>query len=172
MAFGGVKWCNMIRFLPSMSFAVTDDSERRKLMTVFSGTYSHSLDTKNRLFIPARFREELGEKFFVMRNVDGCLDIISIEDRDRLAEKLSKLPRSQSADIKRFLFAAAGDCVADSQGRIVLPQQLIEYAALEKNVCIIGAVDHIEIWDEERYAEIRERFSAESIAAKMNESSW
>ena len=149
-----------------------NSTEGRMAMIVFSGTFNHTIDSKNRLFIPAKFREDLGEKFFVMQNVDGCLDIITLEARDTIAQQLSLLPRTQSAEIKRFLFSDASDCSPDSQGRVVLPQKLIELANLQKNVLIVGADDHIEIWNEEKYAVKRAGASNEQILAIMNEIKW
>lgn len=141
-------------------------------MTVFSGTYKHSVDSKNRLFIPAKFRELLGNEFMVTKNIDGCLDVITAEARDAIAEKLSVLPKTQTAKIKRFLFSGAGDCTPDSQGRIVLPQQLLEYASIEKNVLIVGASDHIEIWNEELYEQNIACDTNEELANQMNNISW
>ncbi|MBE6606502.1 MAG: division/cell wall cluster transcriptional repressor MraZ [Ruminococcaceae bacterium] len=146
--------------------------ERRMLMVVFSGTYQHTVDSKNRLFIPAKFRELLGDNFMVMQNVEGCLDIITAQARDMIVEKLSLLPRTQTAKIKRFLFSGAGDCSPDSQGRVVLPKQLIEFAHLEKNVLIIGAGDHIEIWNEENFANNISTMSNESLADEMSALQW
>lgn len=145
---------------------------RRKLMTVFSGTYRHSVDSKKRLFIPAKFREILGDEFMVTKNIDGCLDIITAEARDAIAEKLSILPKTQTAKIKRFLFSGAGDCTPDSQGRIVLPQQLLEYASIEKDVLIVGASDHIEIWNEELYEKNIVGESIDDLAEQMNDIGW
>lgn len=141
-------------------------------MTVFSGTYNHSVDSKNRLFIPVKFREMLGDGFMVTKNIEGCLDIITAEARDAIVEKLSSLPKTQTAKIKRFLFSGAGDCTPDSQGRIVLPTQLIEYASLEKNVLIIGAGDHIEIWNEALYNQNIAEATNEELAEQMNVISW
>ncbi len=141
-------------------------------MTVFSGTYKHSVDSKNRLFIPVKFREILGDGFMVTKNIEGCLDVITAEARDAIAQKLSTLPKTQTAKIKRFLFSGAGDCIPDSQGRIVLPKQLAEYASLEKDVLIIGAGDHIEIWNEELYEENIASVSEQELAEQMNTISW
>lgn len=141
-------------------------------MVVFSGTYRHTVDSKNRLFIPAKFREQLGDNFMVMQNVEGCLDIITAEARDALVEKLSLLPRTQTSKIKRFLFSGAGDCTPDSQGRVVLPQQLVDFATLEKNVLVIGAGDHVEIWNEELFEKNLATMSNEDLANEMNELQW
>jgi len=107
-----------------------------------------------------------------MQNVEGCLDIITAQARDMIVEKLSLLPRTQTAKIKRFLFSGAGDCSPDSQGRVVLPKQLIEFAHLEKNVLIIGAGDHIEIWNEENFANNISTMSNESLADEMSALQW
>ena len=141
-------------------------------MTVFSGTFKHALDTKNRLFIPAKFREELGEKFFVMRNVDGCLDVLTLKARDSISEQLSLLPRVQAGDLRRFLFSEASDCEPDSQGRVILPSKLVEYAELGKNVLIVGTDNHIELWNEEKYEAKRAAASKDYILALMNELKW
>ncbi len=146
--------------------------ERSALMVVFSGTYQHTVDSKNRLFIPAKFRELLGDNFMVMQNVEGCLDIITAEARDAIVEKLSLLPRTQTCKIKRFLFSGAGDCNPDSQGRVVIPKQLIDFAELEKNVLIIGAGDHIEIWNEEKLEKNLSTMSNEDLADEMNALQW
>ena len=141
-------------------------------MVVFSGTYNHTIDSKNRLFIPAKFRELLGECFMVMQNVDGCLDIITAQTRDAIVEKLSLMPRTQTSKIKRFLFSGAGDCTPDSQGRVIIPKQLVDFAGLEKNVLIIGAGDHIEIWNEEKFNENISTMSNEALEEEMNALEW
>ncbi len=140
--------------------------ERRMLMVVFSGEFKHTLDSKNRVFIPAKLREQLGENFMIMQNVQGCLDIITEEAVEALVEKLAALPKTQTADIKRFLFSGATTCTPDSQGRVTLPTQLVSFAEIDKNVYIIGAADHVEIWNEDQWLK-KSAYSREFLAAEM-----
>ncbi len=135
-------------------------------MVVFSGEFKHTLDSKNRVFIPAKLREQLGENFMVMQNVQGCLNIITEEAAEALAMKLTSLPSIQTADLKRFMFSGATTCTPDSQGRVTLPVQLVSFAGIEKNVYIIGAADHVEIWNEELWLQ-KSAYSREFLAAEM-----
>lgn len=131
-----------------------------------TGTYEHSIDAKGRLFIPAKLREELGGTFYLAMGVDTCLAIYPQESWDKFTEKFASLPVSQSRGM-RSLFANAVKCAPDSQGRIVLPQRLRDYAALGKDVVIIGVHDRAEIWDAARWSETEEDMTPEKMAALM-----
>ncbi len=131
------------------------------------GRFKHTIDNKNRLFIPAKHREQLGECFVIMQNTDGCLDVVTLRSRQELEEKLNSFPRSQTAEIRRFLFSQSCECVPDSQGRVVIPTPLMEFAEIEKNVVIIGVGDHVEIWSERRWDEHMQSSSIEKISADM-----
>lgn len=116
-----------------------------------TGTYEHSLDAKGRLFIPAQLRKELGDTLYVTMGMDGCLAVYPQETWNRFTERYSSLPMSQSKSM-RVLFANAAKCEPDSQGRIVVPQKLRAFAALEKDAVIIGVHDRAEIWSAERWS--------------------
>ena len=115
------------------------------------GEYTHSIDAKGRLFIPAKFREELGFSFVLTKGLENTLTIYPNSEWDKFAEKISSLPSKQSRTLQRFFVASAQDSSPDSQGRILIPQVLREYAGLSKNVKVLGMTDHIEIWDEARW---------------------
>ena len=110
-----------------------------------TGTYEHGIDAKGRLFIPAKLREELGTTFYLAMGVDACLAIYPLSTWERFTEKFASLPMSQSAAM-RPLFANAAKCEPDTQGRIVIPQKLRQYAGLDKDAVIIGVNDRAEIW--------------------------
>ncbi|BDF71564.1 transcriptional regulator MraZ [Oscillospiraceae bacterium] len=132
-----------------------------------TGTYEHSLDAKGRLFIPAKLREELGVTFYLAMGVDACLAIYPQETWDRFTEKFASLPMSQSKAM-RVLFANAVKCELDSQGRIVVPQKLRRYAALDKDAVIIGVNDRAEVWSKETWqAQEEEEMTPEKMAACM-----
>lgn len=114
------------------------------------GQYQHGIDAKGRLFIPAKFREELGKTFYVTRGQDGCLSVFSEENWQRLTGRLNDLPYSEVKKLRRF-FSNAAECEPDAQGRILLPQGLREYAGLEKEAVIVGMLNRAEIWSVENW---------------------
>ena len=134
-----------------------------------TGTYEHSIDSKGRLFIPAKLREELGVTFYLAMGVDACLAIYPQATWDRFTQKIASLPMSQSKAM-RPLFANAAKCELDSQGRIVVPQKLRKYAGLDKDVVIIGVNDRAEIWAADAWnAQEEEEMTPEKMAACMAE---
>ncbi|MCR5663868.1 MAG: division/cell wall cluster transcriptional repressor MraZ [Oscillospiraceae bacterium] len=132
-----------------------------------TGEYQHSLDNKGRLFIPAKLREELGEVFFVTISMDRCLSVYSAENWKIFSDKVSAMPYVQQRKM-RPLFAHAAKCDLDAQGRALIPQNLREYAGLEKNVTVVGCNNHAELWDSEAWAAVFEQETKpENIAAVM-----
>ena len=112
-----------------------------------TGVYKHTIDTKGRLAIPSRIREELGEVFYVTISMEKCLTAYSSESWQRFMEKIKAMPRVRQIKM-RPLFAHAAKCELDSQGRILLPQALRDFAGLDKNVAVVGAGECAEFWDE------------------------
>ena len=102
------------------------------------GEYNYAIDAKGRLNFPARFREEMGERFVVTRWLDGCLVAFSQSEFEQLAATFAAKGMTKSRDIQRFLFSAAEEVTPDKQGRILLPPVLRRHAGLEKEVTIIG----------------------------------
>lgn len=118
---------------------------------MFTGTYQNSIDSKNRMIIPAKYRDQLGGKCMLTRGFDRCLYIYSMEDWDVLVEKIKKLKQSDR-DVRKFIrefFSNTEECHLDAQGRILIPQNLREYAGISKDLVTKGAMDKIEIWSSE-----------------------
>ena len=136
---------------------------------MFLGEYAHALDSKNRMFVPAKYREELGETFIITKSVDKCLTAYTMEEWQKLKAKLDAMPAAKSRRIKRFIFANAEDVQCDSQGRVLFSAQLRAYAGIEKNAVIIGVGSYLEIWAEEEWAKARAADEAEDIAKMMEE---
>ena len=134
-----------------------------------TGEYQHSLDSKGRIFIPAKLREELGDVFYITISMDKCLCAYNGDNWQQLSEKVSAMPYVKQRRM-RPLFAHAAKCELDAQGRALSPQNLREFAGLTKNVSVVGCNNHAELWDSETWKEI---FSAETtpenIAAVMEE---
>lgn len=125
---------------------------------MFFGTYTPKIDDKGRLFLPAKFREELAEGLVVTRGQERCLTIWSLEDFTKLTERLQQAPVTNKGtrDYVRMLFAAASQEVPDKQGRISIPPVLRDYASLRKDVVVIGSMNRIEIWDPTSWAQYSE----------------
>ena len=120
------------------------------------GEFHHNLDDKNRLIIPSKFREEIGDKFVVTRGLDGCLFIYSLDNWDKIIQKLKSLPftKKDARTFMRFFLSAASICEFDKQGRINLVNSLISYANITKECVIIGVNDRLEIWAEEKFNDL------------------
>jgi MraZ protein len=133
------------------------------------GEYEHSLDTKGRLIMPAKLREDIGEKFIVTKGLDGCLFAFSITEWNNFEQKLRTLPISNkdARAFTRFFFAGAIDCEIDKQGRFLISSNLREFANLTKDVIIVGMDSRIEIWSKEKWQKCDEEISADEIATKM-----
>ncbi|ATD30706.1 division/cell wall cluster transcriptional repressor MraZ [Macrococcoides bohemicum] len=136
---------------------------------MFMGEYQHQLDTKGRMIVPAKFRDELTEHFVITRGLDKCLFGYPLDEWKRIEEKLKTLPitKRDARKFMRLFFSGAVEVELDKQGRINIPKNLMEYAGLSKECTVIGVSTRIEIWDrsswdnfyedtEEHYEEIAE----------------
>jgi MraZ protein len=114
------------------------------------GAHDHTLDDKNRLTLPARFREAFSDGVVVTRGLDGCLYAFRRPDWDRLVDsRLSSLdPLSpEGRRLQRHFFSGAAEAELDKQGRVMIPPALLEHASLEREVVVAGVRDHVEVWD-------------------------
>ena len=135
------------------------------------GEYNHTIDTKGRLIIPSRFREQLGDEFIVTKGLDGCLFVFSKNEWQIFEEKLRALPLTQKSTRKftRFFVSGACMCELDKQGRILLPQTLREFAGLEKDVILAGNLNRIEIWSKANWEENSAYDDMDDIAEQMTD---
>ncbi len=142
---------------------------------MFYGEFVHSIDRKGRLILPAKFREvaknQFVEKFFITRGLDKCLFMFSEEEWRSQESKFKNMSftKQQSRTFNRLLFSGAVEIVFDKQGRILVPQYLKDFAAIKKDVMIVGVSNRIEIWAKDNwhdfYANSRQSF--EEIAEKL-----
>lgn len=137
---------------------------------MLGGEYRHGLDAKNRIFIPAKLREELGVTFVVAKDIrESCLKIYSLSGWENYIAPLKQQRRNLSEKIMRFLHASLAQVTPDSQGRIVLPQELVEYAEIDKNVIVVGCGDYAEIWAEGAYDHLKDEVDREAMIAELEE---
>ena len=121
---------------------------------MFMGEYHHSIDSKGRIIIPSKVRDGLGENFIVTRGLDGCLFLYPKLEWDKKIEKFKELPDTKDKrQFMRIFLSGATICEYDKQGRINIPNPLIEFARLEKDCIIIGVDEKLEIWSKERWEE-------------------
>jgi MraZ protein len=140
---------------------------------MFIGEYKYSIDEKKRLAIPPKFRQVLGKKAVITKGLDQCLFLYSAKEWGVLAEKISKMPLTQ-ADARGFarvMLAGAMEANIDNMGRILVPDYLKNYAALEKKVVVVGVYNRIEVWDELKWQQYNEKTESAvgDIAEKLKE---
>lgn len=118
---------------------------------MFVGKYQNSIDSKSRLIVPAKFRDELGGRCVVAQAIDKCLTISTMEEWESFLTELLKLPMSNSDArmIRRYFTKSAAVCDVDKQGRVTIPQELKEYAGINKELVTIGNINNIEVWSKE-----------------------
>lgn len=135
------------------------------------GKYQNSIDAKCRMIIPAKFREDLGGKCVLSKALDKCLEIHPIPEWEMFMEKLGKLPSGdpKARQLARHFYASAVECEVDKQGRLTLPQELREYANIEKDLVTVGSFQKIEIWSREEWdsKENATEMSASELAESM-----
>jgi len=132
---------------------------------MFLGQFVHTLDSKGRLTIPAKFRAVLDSGLIVTRGMDRCLAVFPTDEWDELAGRVSDLPMTdrQARAFKRFLFASASDVSPDKQGRILIPPRLREYADLDGEVVVAGLNNYIEIWNTDAWENEREQVEGDDV---------
>jgi MraZ protein len=111
------------------------------------------MDAKKRVFIPSKFRDELGEEFYITRKFDSYLSIYTAEDWEAYVDKISKLPEADAEELQDFFLGAAQKCTPDASGRIILDDRLLKHAKIEKNIAFVGSGKQIRVWAEEIWNE-------------------
>ena len=140
---------------------------------MFIGEFQHNLDAKGRIIVPAKLRDELGASFVIAKGFDGWLDFWPVESWETRLQQIRQIPQTTSEARKfvRGLTAKATHVDIDKQGRVLVPANLMSEAALEKSCVIIGASDHVELWDQQRWENYYDDASAsfEEVAEHLTE---
>ena len=138
---------------------------------MFIGEYEHNVDVKGRVIMPAKLREDIGDKFIITKGLDGCLFAYSLVEWANFEEKLKALPLAQknARNFVRFFLSGAVECEIDKQGRFLIPANLREHAGLDKEIVIIGVGTRLEIWNREVWKNYSsdDNISADEIAENM-----
>lgn len=136
------------------------------------GKQRHTIDDKNRVFIPSKFLKKLGERIFVTKSLTGsCIRIYSLEGFDKYVEEtVSRLPKMKAAEMLSWLGSNSEELQVDAQGRIAIPTEYRDFANLKKNVVSSGAFTHVEMWDEETFDKQDSGMSIGDIRATLESS--
>ena len=140
---------------------------------MFIGEYIHNQDAKKRLAVPAKFRSELGKRAVLARGPDKCLALYPLKEWEKVANKIAELPTGdrQFRSFARFFLSGASEVELDGLGRILIPDFLKEHAGLHKKVVIAGVNDRIEIWDDQKWKEYKNKTESAGgeIAERLKE---
>ncbi len=137
------------------------------------GEYTHRVDPKKRLAVPAKFRKEIGKKAVITKGLDQCLVVYPLVEWEKVAEALGRLPtgKSENRNFVRDIFSGAADVDVDSLGRILIPEYLKNFADLKEKVVIVGVYKRLEIWNEQKWNEYKSRVEKQTdvLAEKLGE---
>ena len=137
------------------------------------GEYRHTLDEKRRVAIPSKLRKKIGKEAVITRGLDNCLVLYPMEEWGKVSDKLAQLPSSQieARGFARIMLAGADQVSFDRLGRILVPDYLIEYANLKKNVVIAGLNNRLEVWNAQRWEEYKKKAEkeVEAFASKLSD---
>src|SRR5258708_10541659 len=137
------------------------------------GQYSHTLDPKKRLSLPAKFRKELGKRVVITNGLDACLFVYPLKEWEKVAGKLAELSigASDTRGFNRFMLAGATEAEIDGAGRILIPDFLKDFAKLGEKVVLVGVSTRVEIWDETAWQEYKSRVEkdADKLAEKLSD---
>jgi len=140
---------------------------------MFIGEYRHNTDSKGRIIVPARFRDELGTRLFLTKGLDGCIFVYTPSQWDTIIQQLNQLPttKKESRMYIHMVTSKAAECEVDSAGRILMPQNLMDDAGIIKECVILGVSNHVEIWAQKRWEEYEALASAayENVAEDVTE---
>jgi MraZ protein len=137
------------------------------------GEFTHTIDDKNRISLPAKFRKEVGKKVVITHGLDNCLFLYPVREWEKIAEKLAGLSMGQATTrgFNRFMLAGAMDIDVDAVGRMLIPEHLKSFAKLDKEVVFTGVHNRIELWNANAWAEYKKKIEneADALAQKLGE---
>lgn len=141
--------------------------------TMLIGEYTHTIDDKKRISLPSKFRKEIGKKVIITQGLDGCLFLYSLKEWEKISARVAEMgmANSESRGFNRFLLSSAADVDVDGSGRILIPDNIKEFAGIKNKVVFAGVYNRIELWDEGRWTTYKTAISsqAEKMAEKLGD---
>lgn len=164
MANGGVKW-----YLSGTKWYEVSLGAK----TMFIGEFTHTIDDKNRISLPSKFRKEVGKEIVVTHGLDGCLFIYTKPEWKKISERLGELGFGQAdtRGFNRFMLSGASEVSVDSVGRILLPEHLRDFAKIKNKTVFAGVYNRIEIWNETSWKTYKAKVlkNADEVAENLGE---
>ncbi|MBE6573911.1 MAG: division/cell wall cluster transcriptional repressor MraZ [Ruminococcaceae bacterium] len=140
------------------------------MRTRLFGEYAHTIDKKKRMFLPAKIRDGIGENIIMIKSLSAkCIALYPESEWEKFEEKLESIPDVSGSDVVRRIYSSLAEVQTDPQGRILIPQNLCDYAELEKNVVVIGAGKHAEIWSDVNRGVQAEKENSPELLALIRE---
>ena len=139
---------------------------------MLQGEFRHTVDAKGRFFFPAPLKDEIGESPVICRGIDRNMMFYTRPEWEAFAAKIRALPFNESKKLTHFFISKSSEVPIDAQGRMVIPQMMREYAGIGKNVVIVGAVDSVEIWDEDTWRNKMDELSGDDVIAIMERNNF
>lgn len=137
------------------------------------GEYTHTIDDKNRISLPSKFRKEIGKRLVATYGLEGCLFLYTTLEWKKISEEIGKLGmlKADTREFNRFMFGGAVELPVDSLGRLLVPEHLRDFAALKDKAVFIGVHKRIEMWNEKKWSEYKKRAvqSADGLAEKLSQ---
>lgn len=134
------------------------------------GRYDQNIDAKGRVNIPSKFRSSLGETFIVAVGDEKCVNIYPLSEWDAFMERINSVPTEDRAMIMRYIQRSSAECDLDSQGRVVIPPQIREYAGLTREIVVVGVHKKVEVWSVDNWSEYTEqKFDMDKISDIMKQ---
>ena len=130
---------------------------------MFLGTSDHSLDAKGRVILPAKFREELGDSFYITMGFERCVQVLPVSEFDRLRDQIRLLPADKALSLQYLLISPAVLVSPNSQGRVGIPQKLREDAGISGELTVVGMDTRVEIWDRAAFTAFMEKQKQASL---------
>lgn len=130
---------------------------------MFSGTTNQTIDSKGRIILPSKFREELSDTVYVTSGFENCVQILSVEQFEHLREQIRQLPADKALSLQYVLISPATLVNVSSQGRVMIAQKLREDASLDKDIVVVGMDNRIEVWDKDTFEAFIEKQKTESV---------
>ncbi len=163
--------CHLVVKSGGFALQMPQKSVEMEVRNLFGGEYNHSVDAKGRVIMPSKFRETLGNKFWITRGLDKNLTVYSCDEWQKVYEKISTLPfvDRNSRALSRLLLSGCSECEVDKQGRILIPQSLRTYAGIDKDVTVIGNGNKVEIWNTDTWNDYIAELDADQAASNLCE---
>ncbi|MDB5204125.1 MAG: division/cell wall cluster transcriptional repressor MraZ, partial [Patescibacteria group bacterium] len=137
------------------------------------GEYTHTIDDKNRISLPSKFRKEVGKKLIATYGLEGCLFLYPTTEWEKISDEMGKMDslRADTRGFNRFMFGGAVELEVDSLGRVLIPEYLREFAKIKDKGVFIGVHKRIEMWNDKKWAEYKQKVVVEAdvLAEKLSQ---